>query len=219
MLILVNIPTTGDYLKKAFPIVSFFAFLFIFICPAAGQDENERIQENSYDLGDQIFVINAGPIIPLFFDFYLGSGIIPALPDYYRFPVGLDGSIEWGSFITPSMLLGFEIEGMFLLSQINTHAIIPVSGKFTYDIKAGIFDIPLSVNAGVCVNKLSNYIYFGPFLKAGIGLFWHFSPEWNFGLQADYWWVPEFYWGEEPPSSQSSFGNFLTVNLSALYHF
>ena len=186
--------------------------------PSVSEKEVEFVPE--YDLGDQIFGVNLGAIIPLFFDFYNLTGedrYVSAL-DYYKFPLGGMASLEWNSYLNNSMTLGFEIGAMFAITYNNTHSMIPITFSYNYIIDFFPFYMPLSVEAGVVINRLASSIFFGPIVKPGVSFYWNTNSDWDFGLNLKYWIVPEIYFGEAPPVTDSSIGNFLEISLSAVFH-
>jgi hypothetical protein len=54
--------------------------------------------------------------------------------------------------------------------------------------------------------------YLGFFVKPGVSAFWRFNPDWSFGLNAAWWWVPQW-------AARTVHGNFLELSVSARYHF
>jgi hypothetical protein len=221
-------------LKKLFLILA----LFIIIFPLAaqnnegpdsdgdGRQEIETIPEQEqiipvYDLGDQFLGMNGGTNFPLFFDFYNQSGDdrFFSAGQFYQVPLGGSLSIEWNSYINNNMTLGIEIGSFFASTFNNTHVMIPVTASFQYIFHFFPFYLPLSIEAGFCFNIISDSRYFGPIIKPGMSFYYRFSTTWDFGLNLKYWWVPEVYFGDDPPKEQSAFGNFLELSFSALYHF
>jgi hypothetical protein len=55
--------------------------------------------------------------------------------------------------------------------------------------------------------------YLGLFLKPQASAFWRLNPDWYFGLNTGWWWVPEW-----PADGKDRYGNFFELTLSARYH-
>jgi hypothetical protein len=167
-------------------------------------------------MGDQTFSINAGVILPLFIfgvDGYSAGG-------FSRLSLGAAGSLRWGTFLNNEMTIGVDLGGMFAFTKVGrTLIMLPVTGMYTYAIRFYPFEVFLQAGLGVNFTKLEDDLYIGPILKPGAAFYWNYSGEWSFGLQTEYWFVPEIYFGDEPPAEHTAFGNFLGITLSVLYHF
>lgn len=169
-----------------------------------------------YSLGDQIFSINAGTILPLFI---FGSDI-ETVGGFSKLTVGASGSLRWGAFINNEMTLGVDLGGMFAFTKLERVLImLPVSGMYTYAIRFYPFEVILQAGLGVNFTKMEDDLYIGPILKPGASFYWNYSGEWSFGLQTEYWFVPEIYFGTNVPVEHTAFGNFLGITLTVLYHF
>lgn len=169
-----------------------------------------------YGLGDQIFSINAGMIVPLFFHSIDGS-VEPALD---HLTLGAIGTLQWGAFLNGNTTLGAELGGLFSFTILErTLILLPINASLSYAIRFYPLELALSLGVGGTFIKLDSDLYFGPFIKPGAALYWNYNAEWAFGLKAEYLWAAEFYFGSSPPSSESSFGNFFGITFSTLYHF
>ena len=189
-------------------------FLVGAICGFA--QESPGISPDPYGLGDQIFSINAGMIVPLFIHSLDGT-IEPALS---HLSLGAAGSLQWGAFLNGNTTLGAELGGMFSFTILKrTLILLPITGLLSYTIRFYPFELAMNMSVGGTFIKLDSDLYFGPILKPGIALYWNYNAEWAFGIKAEYWWSAEIYFGTDPPSSESSFGNFLGITFSTLYHF
>lgn len=179
-------------------------------------DEFTPITEGftEYSLGDQMLAINLGLMIPLYFNWG---------PDGFartNLSVGGVGSLEWGSFINNNVAFGAELGGTFMFTP-NGRALfmVPITGKVSYFFRPYPFEIPVFIGAGLNISRIDDQTKFDPILKPGASFYWAYNPEWSFGLNAVWWWVPQFYRGPKPPSGDTRVGNFLELSLSALYHF
>lgn len=192
-------------------VVLFFSaggFLF------SQENEEEIPYTPLYELGDQLFSISAGMMIPLFFH-DPNDGISET-----NLSVGGMGALEWGAFLNNNLTVGIRLEGMFSISPLNrVLGMIPLTAKMNYFFRAYPFEFPLFLNAGINFLTTEEYLYIGPIVKAGFGGYWSFHPEWSLGIQVGYWWVPETYAQSHELAADSRFGNFLEISLSALYHF
>ena len=167
-----------------------------------------------YGLGDQMLSVNLGLMEPLFFNWG---------PDGFsqtNLSVGGIGSLEWGSFLNSRVSLGMELAGTFMFTANGRSLfMVPITAKASYFFRPYPFEIPIFIGAGLNVSRLDDQTKFDPILKPGASFYWSYNPEWSFGLNAVWWWVPQFYRGPEPPSADTRVGNFLELSLSALYHF
>jgi hypothetical protein len=55
---------------------------------------------------------------------------------------------------------------------------------------------------------------FGLIVTPGASVFWRYNPEWSFGLNGNWWWLPQW-----PKDGKDVYGNFLELTLTARYHF
>ncbi len=167
-----------------------------------------------YALGDQMLSINLGLMIPLFY--HLRDGGTTSA----NMSLGGLGSLEWGSFLNNNVSLGIELGGSFAF-DVNGNALfkVPITGKISYFFRSYPFEFPVFLGAGLNISRYKDYTKFDPILKPGASFYWSYNPEWSFGVNTVYWWIPQIYRGSEPPSDHTAFGNFLEVSLSALYHF
>ena len=186
---------------------------------ASAEEVEERFLE-PYSRGSQTFSINAGLLIPLF---SLFPGGHPVTSDVYvpfedQLSLGGTGSLEWATFLNNRWSLGVGLAGSFAFTpQENTHSLIPITANLTYNYLFNSFEIPVIFGAGFAVNRVDNLVYFGSIAKVGTGIFWNINAEWGLGIRAQYWIVPEIYFGEL--SEYTAYGNFLDIGLSAKFHF
>jgi hypothetical protein len=96
----------------------------------------------------------------------------------------------------------------------NVLFIVPMGLRIGYQFILGRFEFPLSLMVGGAPQKELDFGYFGLFLKPAASIFWRFNPDWSFGLNTAYWWVPQW-----PKNGPDVYGNFLELTLSARYHF
>lgn len=187
--------------------------------PEGGYPEDEEFLE-AYDLGSQIFTIDAGLYIPLFFHFpAAGSNedVSTFEPAFGQLSLGGSGSLSWGSYLTPRFAIGVELAGSFSFTPNGyVNSLIPITMFAEYLFRYGSFEFPVSLQGGFVINRVQDQLYMGPIAIPGISGYYNLNAEWGLGLSLDYWWVPEIYFDN---SENSSFGNFLELSFSARYHF
>ncbi|MDR2601402.1 MAG: hypothetical protein LBC53_02980 [Spirochaetaceae bacterium] len=219
-------------LKKNICIIFLFVFLSAFL-PAQEQEEEVEDDANKkapawsksyaapYTKGDQTFSISVGLLLPMFMvnnDGTVISGYGPQADDMH-INIGGTGSLSYVHFITPSFFLGGELQGSFsgTLAEKLLY-FIPIGIKSGYQFVAGRFEFPLSVLIGMATHKYSvsgDPAYWGFFVRPQASLFFRFNNDWSFGINAGWWWTPE--WTDEPKKNVD--GHFLDIMLAARYHF
>lgn len=202
-------------------IVLYILLIVLLLVPLSGaaqddampqEEEEESGPTSSYSLGDQMFSINAGIFVPLFFF----GGETAARTNL---SIGGAGSLEWSAFLNSHLSLGGELAGCFSFSPLGrTLAIIPVTVKLSYFFFPYPFEIPIFLGGGVNFVTLEDSVYIGPILKPGMSFYWNINGTWAAGINLVYWFSPQWYTKQEL-ISQSRYGNFLEITLSALYHF
>ncbi len=206
-----------DLNKKLIILLTLLIFISGSIFAASDDDEDDDIDtyEESYSLGDQMFVINAGLFIPLFF-FDRSCDVMDT-----NLTLGGNGSLCWQVFLSNHLSVGGELGGMFALSP-NRHVLymIPLTVKATYWFRFYPFEIPISLGLGGNLSILEEAAHIDFIAKPGIGFYWNLNEEWAFGANAVYWFIPQMYSGSgKVSSSHSMFGNFMDVTLSVLFRF
>lgn len=195
--------------------MSILAISILITAGVSAQEESDDAVA-LYGLGDQTFAIHAGIVTPLFF-FDLQGNTTRGLDNL---KIGGAGSLEWGSFLTNELSLGVEVGGYFSFTRLGRGlVIVPIAGKLTYFLRAYPFEFPLHIGLGGAFTKLEDDLYFGLIVKPGASAYWNYNTQWSFGLKAEYWMLPELYFGESPPQDHSTIANFLETTLSIFYHF
>lgn len=204
-------------LKKSSIILVMLVFILSFPVYAQDNDspETDEIYETAYDLGDQIFTIKAGLFFPLFF---MSPGFDFASTNL---SMGGVGSLEWSTFVNSRVSLGGEFGGMFAFSPNDRILyMMPLTFKISYFYRKYPFEFPLYCGAGITFNNIDDAFHLDLILKPGASVLWNFNPEWAFGFNLVYWWIPQLYTGNgKVPADNTRFGNFLETTLSALFHF
>ena len=171
--------------------------------PEAGFDE---IMTAEYSPGDRNFTVSVGVVTPLFF-----SGIDN---NQHGLSVGGAGSLAFNYFITRRFFVGGELSGMFASTRGgNMLYIVPFGIRAGYQFIRQRFEFPVSLMIGAAPQQYLEKDYFGLIVKPGVSAFWRYSPEWSFGVNGAWWFVPQW-----PENGKNAFGNFLELTLSARYH-
>lgn len=205
-----------NFIKKLILLLTLLVFISGSLYAASDDDEDDfDTYEETFSLGDQMFFINAGLFIPLFF-FDKSMDCMKT-----NLTLGGTGSLCWQVFLSNHFSIGGELGGMFALSP-NRRVLymIPLTVKGTYWIRFYPFEIPISLGLGGNLSILDEAAHIDFIAKPAIGFYWNFNEEWAFGANATYWFVPQIYSGSGKVSSDHSmFGNFMDVSLSVLFRF
>jgi len=174
--------------------------------PEIGTEWVEIVSE-PYSQGDSNFVINLGIVIPAYF-----SGVEN---NDHGISVGGTGSLAYNYFLTSNFFLGGELAGMFASTRRkNMLYMVPFGVRAGFQFWLGRFEFPVSLMIGAVSQKYIEKDYFGLIIKPGVSLFWRFNPDWSFGLNGNWWIVPQ-----RPKNENNVIGNFVELTLSARYHF
>ena len=199
--------------------------IFIFTVPftvsaqeSESSEDDVTIEIDYNSMGDQVFSINAGVFIPLFFQNpFPGSGE-KAITDT-NLSVGGTGNLYYGAYLNNHVQLGMEIGAMYAQSpNDNNFYMVPITVRGTYEFQFqnNLFTVPVFLGAGISMTSYEDDFHVDMILKPGAGFFWNYSSSWSFGTNLTYWWVPQLY-SSDPEYNR--FGNFMDVSLSAAYHF
>jgi hypothetical protein len=209
---------------------AFFLILFLAgaVFSAAAQEEGDDDDEgelpiasdwsvlnfSGYARGDQIFSPSLGVLFPVLF--YNSDG--PLSPATGNVKIGGTGNLSYTYFFGPRLFVGGELGVMFssTLSK-ETLCILAIGAKAGYQFVIGRFEFPLSLMVGIAPQKYLDFGYFGLILKPQGSVFWRFNAGWSFGLNAAYWWVPQ--WPKDSDPKKAVTGSFTEISLSVRYHF
>jgi hypothetical protein len=179
--------------------------------PEASPIESEWVDYNTmmYTRGDKTFAITLGVIFPVYFT---GDGIDD---NQHNLKLGGTGSLSFNYFFSSHFFVGGELSGMFSGTRAgNMLYIVPFGVRLGFQFVIRRFEFPLTLMIGAAPQKYLEKGYFGFILKPGASVFWRFNPDWSFGLNGIWWFVPEW-----PKNGQNAYGNFVELTLSARYHF
>jgi len=204
-------------MRKAFALI--FLMLIGFPILLFAQDGDDPAVEPDWDFytadlytrGDQTFNISLGTVFPTVF---VNQG--KKIPHNFKPPVGGTGSLSYNYFLNSHIFVGGEIGGMFLSTLGgNTLYIIPVGIRGGYQFNFWRLEFPLALTVGMTWHRYLNMAYYGFYMKGGGSVFFRFNTDWSFGLNANWFWLPE--WTEDPKKNVD--GNVIDLTLSARYHF
>ena len=194
-----------------------FTILFLIIAPGflfIGTGfcaEDSIIALPGHELGDQIFALRAGVLLPLFFHDFDGND-----PYDSNSTVGASGAIQWNFYLATSFRIGLEIGLAFSLDpNMNLYNMIPILFNATYVITVSRFEFPISLSTGLNILNYQEFYNFGILVKPGIAGYWRYDANLSFGINVAYWWAIEFPVEEYPAVA----GNFIDITPSLFYHF
>jgi hypothetical protein len=165
------------------------------------------VMPDLYSRGDKIFSISLGPVLPTAF-IHESGGLKEG-----KISVGGSGSLGYAYFFNSHVFLGGELGGMVSVTRAeNALFIVPMGLRLGYQFVLGRFEFPLSLLVGFAPQSYLEKKFFGLFIKPSVSAYWRFNPDWSFGLNAAWWWVPQW-------SSRTVYGNFLELSITARYHF
>jgi hypothetical protein len=166
--------------------------------------------QSLYSRGDKNVTISLGLIFPLAF---VNRGEV--LP-MQMIPVGGTGSLAYNYFFDSHFFMGGEVGLMFIgTRRKNTFLSFPFGLRGGGQFIIGRFEFPLSLSIGLAPQRYLDETYFGMYLRPSVAAFFRLSPEWSFGVNTGWWWIPQ--WPKEKKHSVD--GHFLDFTLSARFHF
>jgi hypothetical protein len=195
-------------MNKAGAIILLFMIFFPVLLTAQQEDDDgwDYYYDEGFANGDQTFIISLGTVFPIGFP---NNKIDP--------PVGGTGSLAYNYYLTPHVFIGAEVSGMFLPTLGgNVLYIIPIGIRGGYQFNIWRLEFPLNLTFGMVWHSHLDNGYFGIYAKAGGSAFFRATYTWSFGLNANFYWFPE--WIINDPSKNHD-GFFIDLTLSARYHF
>jgi hypothetical protein len=198
---------------KKISILMFFIIVLLFLCNSIGFcDEESVVALSGHELGDQIFALRAGMIIPLFFhDFEDDITVYDS-----NSTLGACGALQWSFYLMSALRVGIDLNLAFSLDpNMNLYNMIPLTANITYIFAVSRFEFPVSLSAGINILNFGDFYNLGFILKPSIAANWRYDANLSFGLNIGYWWVVEAAKGDYPPVA----GNFLDITPSIFYHF
>ncbi|GHT75938.1 hypothetical protein FACS1894124_7870 [Spirochaetia bacterium] len=163
-----------------------------------------------YANGDKLFVISVGAVFPTIFLDNNGEKYT------HNVKIGGTGSLGFNYFLGSHLYLGAEIGGMFASTLAgNMLYMVPMGLRVGYQFILKRFEFPLSLMVGFVPQTYLKQSFGGLFMKPEVSAFWRLNPDWSFGLNTGWWWVPQ--WPKEG-HDKDRHGNFIELTLSARYH-
>jgi len=181
------------------------------------ESEWNKYIPDMYSKGDQTFSISAGTIFPIIFLNKDGEKIT----HNFSPPVGAVLSLSYNHFLSSHLFLGGEL-GINFNSTLgkNTIFIFLIGARAGWQFVFRRFEFPVYAAIGISPQRYLNSGYFGMYLKGAGAAYYRFSPNWSFGINADWNWHPQ--WPKENGKrvpEKDIYANMLGVTLSARYHF
>jgi hypothetical protein len=165
---------------------------------------------NLYSSGDRVFSISMGLIFPTVFT-HQGKAITHNVN-----PLGGTGNLAYMQFIGSHVFLGGEIGIMFASTlRKSSLYIVPIGFRAGYQFIVKRFEFPLSLALGIAPQSYLSQDYLGFFMKPSGGAYFRLNPDWSFGINTAWWWVPQ--WPKEKDKIVNV--NFIDITFSARYHF
>ena len=160
-----------------------------------------------FSTGDRNFVISLGTIIPTVFG---GLG-----ENDHGLSLGGSCTLAFNYFINENVFVGGELGGMFSGTRSgNMLYVLPFGARIGYQFWYQRYEFPLSLMLGIAPERYLGKGYIGPVLKGSASAFLRYNPEWSFGLNGVWWFLPQW-----PKNSNNTVGNFLEITISARHHF
>jgi hypothetical protein len=174
------------------------------------EDDWSGYMPTLYSFGDQTFNISLGIAVPAFF-VDLDGNYLPR-----KMTIGGAGSLAYDFYFGPNLFAGAELQGMFA-GTTGKHMlyIVPINVRAGYQFVIKRFEIPLSLGLGIAPQKFLEGSHLSFFLKPRAAVFFRFNPDWSFGINTAWWWIPQI--TKNP--AESSHGHFFEASISARYHF
>jgi hypothetical protein len=174
-----------------------------------------------YSKGDQLFAIAPMFVFPIVFTNSAGT------IEHNLSVIGIGLSLRYARFLSQGFFIGGEVGAIGITSKAqNWLYLVPFGVTIGYQITLHRtqlplflrrFEFPFSLMAGGVVTSYLNNEenYLGFFLKAGTAAFFRFNQDWSFGINVDWWWVPQ--WTKD--KAKDVYGNFFEFTVTARYHF
>lgn len=184
-------------------------------------EEEVELVAPRYGFGDSTLAIRLGIALPLFL---LATDEVEAADGKKSnvLPVNLSvvgtAAVNWNVYLDEAFTIGAELGGG-LGVDINDALwyMVPILFRGGYVISTPQMEIPISAGLGAVVMRLVDNTRVAFALHPGASFLWRATPDWSFGVTAEYW----FTW--EPPWAESTdphfFGNFASATATAVYHF
>ncbi|MCL2193204.1 MAG: hypothetical protein FWB78_07400 [Treponema sp.] len=213
-------------MQKSRAFVFFLALLALQAVSLFAQEWEEDWDFHMTDMyarGDQTFTISLGVVFPTVFVFRdaNGGGLTTDRAHNFSPPVGGGGSLAYNHFLGPRLFVGGEIGVSFNATLGgNMLYIIPIGLRAGWQFILGRFEFPVALTFGIAPQRYLDDGYLGIFLRGSASAFYRFNPEWSFGLNADWTWLPQRPRRDgRPISAENVDANMLGITISARYHF
>ena len=203
--------------KRSVRILVLFLFFVASITTAFGQETDQPdIAIIPYELGDQSFAVQVGLFFPITF-------ISDQGPQPTNLSLGGSGTLRWNAHVGPNLSFGIEASGAVSVSPNGAVLfMLPITGLASYHLRTIGFgteiEFPISLGVGMNVARLRDDTKIDPIIKPSVGMLFSVDNDWDIGVTASYWLVPQIYFLERlVPDNR--LGNFLQVDFTVRYRF
>lgn len=201
----------NDIVKNKFYTGFCVFFLLILTCIVCYGDEESVVALPGHELGDQVFSLRAGVLVPLFFHDFEAFQTYP-----HKSSVGAVGGVQWNFYVSSYLRMGADISLGFSLDPNNKlYNMIPVTFKVSYVTSVSRFEFPFSFSTGVAFLNYQDIFKVSFIARPGVAGFWRYDANLSFGMEIAYLWIVEFPAGDNPAIA----GNYLSISPSLFYHF
>ena len=176
-----------------------------------------------YGFGDSTLAMRLGIALPLFL---LSTQAVETPPDGTPRrvlrpnlqAVAGTAAVNWNVYLDEAFTIGGELGGG-LGVDINDALwyMVPILFRGAYVVSTPQMEIPIGAGIGAVVMRLVDNTRVAFAVTPGASFLWRATPDWSFGVAAEYWFIWEPPWAEA--SDPHFFGNFASVTATAVYHF
>jgi hypothetical protein len=169
------------------------------------------MERNPYRPGDGLFSIQLGADWPLFM-MSMSDGSIGPTNLFW----GGTLSLRYMSFVQKGFALGGEMGAAFNLDYTKRRTLytVPFTFEALWYLVRMPFEFPVGMGVGVALLNLGEYYRGDLILKPEAGAYYRVNPSWSFGITVSYDFIFDFFAAD---FTQSQYGNFLDLKVSALY--
>ncbi len=185
--------------------------------PADRPDDEEDTRSvfavEGHQLGDQTLALNAGLMVPLFYQEFDGP--------YHdtNLTVGGAGELQWSAYVSPRLRIGLDIGGVFARTPNDrTLFLMPIVVRAAWVFDVSRFEFPVFVGAGINIVRYREWSHVDLILKPGFGGYWRYDSNWSFGLNVA-WWLDFQAATKYQDSDQARMANFLIITPGVFYNF
>jgi hypothetical protein len=129
---------------------------------------------------------------------------------------GLGLTVSYLTFVTNKLALGGEVSPFFNSTLTGRMLYtVPLTFECVYMLGKAPYYFPVGIGAGVALSDINEYFHVDPIIKPRVGFYYQFTTALLLGIEAQYQFIPQIYYEN---SDYNRIGNFLTIQISAVYH-